>query len=477
VGTFVFKQLRLDNFKGFASPNEIDMAPITLLYGENSAGKSAVMEALLLLSQSVDQPGPLEETLEPLKFSGKHIDLGSFHSAVNAHDSKRVIRLGASYSNYDETEDEESFDIEVSWNEGLKRTVLEKCVYKVSKLPENTILFERKKDNDDLEDISASDGQGLKIIAADISEAVKKKLPESEDLTSQILNMMLKTKYLNFSFLPGLRTLALEDSFLRQNTRPETSKDESYKKFEMELSHYQWRMHLGRRFASTRKVLAHIRYIGPLRKSPSRFERFVGKRIKYVGNAGEDVASILYKNEEILINVNNYLEAMGIPYVLKIHRIDNDPSGSMGELIAIQLFDKRNLVTLSLEDVGFGISQILPLLVQLAIISHDLIIVEQPELHLHPAVQANFADLLIEGIQRSTPSQYLLETHSEHIILRLQRRIREGILLPSDVVVYYVSSNELNGSVLHRLHLSETGDFVTPWPGGFFPERIDEMLG
>jgi predicted ATPase len=264
---------------------------------------------------------------------------------------------------------------------------------------------------------------------------------------------------------------------LRQNTRPKTSKDESYKKFEMELSHYEWRMHLIRRFNSTRKVLAHIRYIGPLRKSPSRFERFVGKRIKYVGNAGEDVASILYKNEEILINVNNYLEAMGIPYVLKIHRIDNDPSGSMGELIAIQLFDKRNLVTLSLEDVGFGISQILPLLVQLAIISHDLIIVEQPELHLHPAVQANFADLLIIGIQRSTPSQYLLETHSEHIILRLQRRIREGILLPSDVVVYYVSSNELNGSVLHRLHLSETGDFVTPWPGGFFPERIDEMLG
>ena len=104
----------------------------------------------------------------------------------------------------------------------------------------------------------------------------------------------------------------------------------------------------------------------------------------------------------------------------------------------------------------------------------QIISIEQPEVHIHPKLQADLGDLLAETIRDPYSHQFLVETHSEHLILRLQRLVRQGNLTPDDVSVIYVSRG-VEGSTAKRLHLDENGRFVDDWPGGFFAERLREL--
>lgn len=135
-------------------------------------------------------------------------------------------------------------------------------------------------------------------------------------------------------------------------------------------------------------------------------------------------------------------------------------------------------------DVGTGISQLIPVVVLALRDSDELVAtVEQPELHLHPRLQAALGDLLIEGARRKTA--FLIETHSEHLLLRLLRRIRESSegtlpegcqsLKPDQLAVLYVETDSGNVRVT-RLHVTEDGDFTGNWPGGFFDERAKELF-
>lgn len=136
------------------------------------------------------------------------------------------------------------------------------------------------------------------------------------------------------------------------------------------------------------------------------------------------------------------------------------------------------------QDVGVGISQVLPVVVAAQDSSASLVCIEQPELHIHPAVQVGLGDLFIDGALKHELS-FLIETHSEHLILRLLRRIREAAggdaeltdssLTPELIGVNYLSK-EGGRMVVTSLPVNADGDFDKPWPRGFFEERGPELF-
>jgi hypothetical protein len=149
------------------------------------------------------------------------------------------------------------------------------------------------------------------------------------------------------------------------------------------------------------------------------------------------------------------------------------------------LIDKRTGTAVSHRDVGIGVSQVLPVLVSAYASDGMLVAIEQPEIHLHPALQAELGDVFLESALREPRNAFLIETHSEHLILRMLRRIREttdgdlssGLprVRPEDVSVLYVQPGREGAEVVH-IPVTEEGEFERPWPEGFFAERARELF-
>jgi predicted ATPase len=159
------------------------------------------------------------------------------------------------------------------------------------------------------------------------------------------------------------------------------------------------------------------------------------------------------------------------------------------EIVCVDKFGKSH----SLLSVGSGVSVILPIIIALVRFRSNFLSIEEPESHIHPRLQANLADIIISSTMSEAGAQTLVETHSEHLILRILRRIRETTekdysdwsddlikacpngLRPEDVSVLYVKPGE-DGAQVEPLRINELGEFVDEWPGGFFDERIREIL-
>ncbi|MBD2447399.1 DUF3696 domain-containing protein [Nostoc sp. FACHB-152] len=139
------------------------------------------------------------------------------------------------------------------------------------------------------------------------------------------------------------------------------------------------------------------------------------------------------------------------------------------------LIDKRTKTPVSHRDVGIGISQVIPILVSCYGLSDALVAIEQPEIHLHPRLQAELGSVFAESIKPPYNNRFILETHSEHLMLRLQKLIREGNLSPEDVSVIYVDCDS-EGSQCLELRLDEEGDFIDEWPDGFFEDDFREIF-
>jgi predicted ATPase len=133
----------------------------------------------------------------------------------------------------------------------------------------------------------------------------------------------------------------------------------------------------------------------------------------------------------------------------------------------------------NLPDVGFGVSQVLPVVVQCFYAQpHTTVILEQPEIHLHPRVQTALADLFIEAIQSRENGadrsiQLLIESHSEHFLRRLQRRVAEEVVRPDDVALYFSYLTQ-DGACLRPLEVDVFGE-IRNWPKDFFGDEMGEL--
>ena len=250
--------------------------------------------------------------------------------------------------------------------------------------------------------------------------------------------------------------------------------------------------------------IRHVVYLGPLRHAHPR--TFVSSRYwtASAGHRGEDAAHLLSTDEDLPEKCNEWLRRLNIPYSLSVKFIQDDVAGG---LRALRLYRERaggqgTPLALSPADVGFGIGQIRPIIMAGYSWEGHAVCVEQPEIHLHPRLQADLADFFIEtamiskkmaGPGHGFPKQWILETHSEALIQRVLTRIRQGVVSPRDVCVLYVddgvtrrrSPDNANvaarspwpgGSVVMELRIDEQGAFLDPWPAGFFVENVEEML-
>jgi len=219
-------------------------------------------------------------------------------------------------------------------------------------------------------------------------------------------------------------------------------------------------------------------YIGPSRRKPESLFEY-----RYTELSDTDIFSDLGLNiEGLLARVHHLnrtslldegLRLIGVPYQIMLKVLD---LGVLGPRLKATIVDPVNDLELPLSSVGFGVSQIIPIVLA-STSSSGRICVEQPELHLHPLMQAGVADYIVHTVQRAnTPSSWLIETHSEAMMLRIQRRIREGKLDHNDVTVLYVGRIDDRGSVIEELRLNEHGEFIDEWPGGFFEMDFDDIF-
>ncbi len=233
------------------------------------------------------------------------------------------------------------------------------------------------------------------------------------------------------------------------------------------------------------RTLSKISYVGPMREDPKRNYLWTGAKPSNVGKRGERAVEALLAaqitgrtvpagtevgddGEPLPKRVGRWLRDMGVIHSFELRELV--PGRQIFELVVRTRPDSPEVL---LTDVGFGVSQVLPVLVQSYYAEADsTVIFEQPEIHLHPSVQSHLADVFIDAA-RTQGVQFLIESHSEHLLRRLQRRLAEGVVTAEDVSLYFVEYGP-EGSQLRALELDETGN-IKNWPTGFFGDDFTDI--
>lgn len=225
-----------------------------------------------------------------------------------------------------------------------------------------------------------------------------------------------------------------------------------------------------------KEIILNVDYFGPIRALPQRqYTLKIFSEIEKVGVTGENAYQLLIQNvlsieKDLLEKVSDWYQRKFDGWGIKVNE-DKAP------FYQIELTRNNGSLNINIVDVGQGMSQALPLIVR-AFMPTDqdtLIVIEQPELHLHPAAHGDMAQLFVDSLKEGR-KQYLIETHSQNFVLRLRRLIAEGILNENDLALYFVSFDEETGSSkLVLIKIDESGE-VDYWPENIFSESLEEAL-
>ncbi len=401
--------LRLQNFKAVSGVLQVPLRPLTLVYGRNSAGKSSLLQALLLLQQSVQRGA--------FAAAGQAEDLGSFAGLVHNHDLALDLGVGADF---------------VPGPGSPSSPPAEGGVRGVD------VTFEA----------SSRDPSAVTITAGDTTAVLTRE------------KGLYWWQQADAYFHPdGILVGALAGR--SEGNQQGQAQAPVFRQVSDQL------VDLVDRFV----------FLGPLRQAPERFSR--RRQAAGAGGSGpRDMPFFLLDHVSEREAVSAALQALGVHYSMDVvNPISPEHSGALGDVASIVLRDTRTGVEMTAADVGFGVSQVLPIVTELSARTDSVIMVQQPEIHLHPRMQAELADLFIESTDPAgRGNQIIAETHSETLIMRLQRRIREGTLDLADVLVLYVDQDQDGQATVKELRLDSHGDFLDAWPGGFFDDQLNELF-
>ena len=470
MSTSVLSGIKLNNFRAFTAPTDVPLKQITLLFGQNSAGKSSIIKSLLLLQQSFSNRAT--RRTQPFVFSGDSVDLGSFSSVISNHQTQRKFTMGVTVANSASTTSslvgDQSFSVE--WTINKEQTKISLQI----ELSGRTLRFESARQDEASYFVLESESITDLIELFDENDLLTDGDPIIKDLVSGD-GWQPCFRFGVGGLLPGnlvgvarggqlhlLKDETLASHFDDSNAITRPSRLQT-----------TWNQNMLRMRDRLSSKMSDIAYIGPLRQEPQRFGRYSPTDDSDVGSSGENMLSALFSDKKLVMRVNNFLADMKMPYKIKIHQLESQET--LGFVIHMALVNKHTNIELAPTDVGVGYSQVLPLITQAALSRGSLVCVEQPELHLHPAMQARIADVFIDAAMGGSNVQFLIETHSESLMLRFLRRIREGTLNPESIQVLYIDQDADGASHIHELPISPSGEFLAEWPHGFFDDRLEEL--
>jgi len=436
-------QFRMQNFKSWHDTGQMRFAPLTGFFGPNSSGKTSILQFLLMLKQTVESTD--RRQVLNLGNERAYVDLGAFEDIVFRHQKSEKINFAIEWS-------------PASSDSANKFAERKSLVTQDDNIAFTATLF----DND-----------GFLAIESFAYCLGQSKLGMSlENLDRRGIN----PKYKLYS--EGYSLAATYDTSF---TLPSPIK---FYGFPNEVNAYYTRLELlSDLVLSFENQFDHLFYLGPLREYPNRTYKWSGQWPGTLGSRGElaiqaMLASQFVNNKigqtggypnQVETLVPRWLKALGLIYSFRLKTISKN---SNEYEVRIRLSPQAPEVLLT--DVGFGISQILPVLTLCYFVAEgSTIILEQPEIHLHPAIQAGLADVFIDVI-KNRGVQIILESHSEHLLRRLQRRIAEEQLVPADVALYFTAMED-GESKLEELKVDEYGS-INNWPQNFFGDEMGDLV-
>jgi hypothetical protein len=431
-------EFRWKNFRSFADSGWVKALPITVFIGSNNSGKSSLFAPLLLLKQTLVSGDP---TLT-LKTSGPLANMGAFRDLVHKHKTKSEV----------------SFDLRFGFPTSGEKPPNTSAHSEPGRI---SLSFGLGPHNSEivLRSFEMRDVYGRTIVMRKLLANGNYSLKFAEKITADIKKVVIAGKPEHF-FFPTTRLLYK----ILQDRKPRGRG-----------SSIQFRMPdyfpaVGSAQSLVSHFFSHISYVGPLRKQPERFYEISGEIPEAVGAQGENAPEILLKRKDqtFVKGINKWVAKFDLARLIRCDVL------SPG-IFAVRLLGKGADSEVDFADTGFGLSQILPLIVQGF---HggpgDTIIVEQPEIHLNPKLQCTLADFFAALV--SLKKGVIVETHSEHLIMRIRSLIAAGALKPEDVALYFLEPENDMGSV-RRIPIHADGHIeLDEWPKGFFEESLREAL-
>ncbi len=446
--------LQLKNFKGWKDTTPIRMAPLTVFFGTNSSGKSSIEQFLLMLKQTVDS-----SDRKMVIFPGDAItpvNLGSFEELIFGRDPKN--KLGFSFewglpkpltvkdprSKFSCSGDQMRFEAEVGMaGEKHPAPVV------------NRFEYQLKKANVESMRVSVERFQGEKV-------EHRLKATEYHLIRNKGRGWPLGTPRKFYGF-PDQMAIYYQNADFVQD-------------FSLQME----------------RLLQSISYLGPLRNKGERHYSWPGGEPDNVGYAGENTISALLAAKDRQLNAGKNRKKRPFQQFIaeKLQQLELIDEFEVRQISAhrreyeVKVRTPGSPLLVDLPDVGFGISQVLPVVVQCFYVPADSILfIEQPELHLHPRAQAHLADLFIDVLMSRENGedrniQLIIETHSEHFLHRLQRRIAEADPehpISADQVAAYFAHTTGGESKLEPLQLNADGDILN-WPDKFFGDSMGDLF-
>ncbi|MDE0009955.1 MAG: DUF3696 domain-containing protein [Candidatus Poribacteria bacterium] len=429
--------IRMKNFKSWKDSGEVKFAPLTGFFGTNSSGKSSLLQMLLLLKQAAEHSDPNE-----VIFFGDQnslVNLGNFREVIHGHNSQTTLGL--------------EFGCKVQKPFTIK---IQHAPYRsssdfslnVKSFTFNATIFCREN----------------KISVQEGSYRVE---PENE---KQVVDDS------NISFIvPGSHVKSGNAEQIITGNFSRKIYGEPYNSHASNNPIIQFS-------SEFKNLFSRVYYLGPTRVDPQRRYSWNGghpQHIRQWGNQTVDALlsarvrklKTLHQEEEMPIEdrVSYWLQEMELAHSFSL---DWTSHGSTKYEIRIQKSPGSAAVTLV--DMGYGLGQFLPVLVLCYYAPEgSTLILEQPGIHLHPKVQSQLADLLIEVITERN-LQILVESHSEHLLNRLQRRIAEEKVSVDKTALYFCRNDE-GVSNIERLKMDEFGN-IANWPENFFGDEMGDLF-